>query len=527
MPLKTLAEPSSATSRSRARNWHIAFGLLFLLAFLARIPFYATHHIQEDAYITFRAAFHLADFGQYSYNLGGRASGVTSVLYGPMIAGVRLLFGAHAIAAVSVLNTLLFLAGAALLSCAWFTEWRERLLLFAGISMLPVGLMISYADMEIPLQVVLFCAAIFTLQRGRPNWITLAAILLLPLVRPDAIAYSLILSVLVLTFNKAKGILAFGCSFAGVGLMLLFNKITTGAFLTATMRAKEVAYHPDHSFHGILNSAHFVLLAHGYLLPFESKYLDPLSALFTVVVLAGCVLALWLARGQIITLRLLLACFAAGVLIPGAYILGGVLFPWYFWTCTWLCFSLTCFVLVRATFAAGGRSRVFLLVALAIVWVSADGAQWLISRNIGLQEYHYRAGVGRWLHTVARPTDTLELEPAGYIPFFSGLKTYDEVGLVSPLVVQYRTRYGGAWYMDFLKREHPDWLVERANMSRHITMDEIHLSPQDTLWFDTHYTLARHFHYSAANYLPPGLLLKLMKNGTHPDYYVYHYTANH
>jgi hypothetical protein len=81
--------------------------------------------------------------------------------------------------------------------------------------------------------------------------------------------------------------------------------------------------------------------------------------------------------------------------------------------------------------------------------------------------------------------------------------------------------------MDFLKREHPDWLVERANMSRHITMDEIHLSPQDTLWFDTHYTLARHFHYSAANYLPPGLLLKLMKNGTHPDYYVYHYTANH
>src|SRR5690242_5157588 len=111
MTLRTLAEAPSATSRSR--NWRITFPALFLLALLARIPFYATHHIQEDAYITLRSAFHLADCGQYAFNLGGRSSGVTSVLYGPMVAGVRLLFGAHAIAALSVLNTILFLAGAA------------------------------------------------------------------------------------------------------------------------------------------------------------------------------------------------------------------------------------------------------------------------------------------------------------------------------------------------------------------------------------------------------------------------------
>jgi hypothetical protein len=523
MTLKTLAEAPPATSRTRA--WRIAFLAVFLLALLARIPFYATHHIQEDAYITFRSAFHLADFGQYSYNLEGHSSGETSVLYGPMIAGVRLMFGAHAISALSVLNTIIFLAGAALLSCALFAGWRQRLLLFAAISMLPVGLLLSYADMEIPLQVALFCLAIFTLRRGRPDWITLAAILLLPLVRPDAIAYSLILSALVFTFNKTKGILGIACSVVGVALMLLFNQLTTGAFFTATMRAKEVAYHPDHSLHGILRSADRVLLAHGYLLPLESKFLDPYSLLFILIALAGCVAALWIARAQATTFRLLLACFAAGVLVPGAYIIGGVIFPWYLWTCNWLCLSLVCFAVVRAAFAIGPRSRLVLLVALAVAWAGMDSAQWLVSYNIGLQEYHYRADVGRWLYTVARPTDTLELEPAGYIPFYSDLRTYDEVGLVSPLVVQYRSQYGGGWYMELLEQKRPDWLVERAYMTKHITMDGVHLSPQDASWFDTHYTLARHFHYSAANYLHPGLLLKLMKHGTHDDYYVYHYTG--
>ncbi|MFZ0663111.1 MAG: hypothetical protein WAM66_10500 [Acidobacteriaceae bacterium] len=523
MTLEATKELPPAMSSSR--NQRLAFVIVFLLALLARIPFYATHHVQEDAYITIRSAFHLADFGQYSNNLGEHASGVTSVLYGPMVAGVRFLFGAHAILALSVLNTIIFLLGAALLSCAFFAAWRERLLLFAAIAMLPVGLLVSYTDMETPLQVALFCTGIFTLRRGRPNWTTIAAILLLPLVRPDAIAYSLILSVLVFSFNKAKGVLGVVCSVAGVALMLLFNRLTTGAFITATMRAKEVAYHPSHSLYGLLVTAHEILVAHSYLLPLESKFLDPVSPLITLLALAGCLAALWLARRQAITFRLLLACFAAGVLIPGAYILGGVIFPWYLWTSNWLCLSLICFLLVRAVFAAKPRARIALLVVLAIAWAGMDGMQWLVSYNIGLQGYHYRGGIGRWLHTVAKPTDTLELEPAGYIPFYAGLRTYDEVGLISPLVVEYRTRYGGGWYMEFLKQKRPDWLVERAYMTRYVTMDGVHLSPQNISWFDAHYKLARHFHYSPENYLHSGLLLRLMKNGATNDFYVYHSTG--
>ncbi len=173
---------------------------------------------------------------------------------------------------------------------------------------------------------------------------------------------------------------------------------------------------------------------------------------------------------------------------PRAYIIGGVIFPWYFWTPNWLCYTLVCYAAIAALFALRPGGRAALILFLAAFLVSTDAAQWLISRNIGLQEYHYRADVGRWLHQVARPGDTLELEPAGYIPYYANLKTYDQVGLVSPLVLSYRERYGGAWWIEFLKRERPAWFVDRENITEYITMDGVHLSPQDSRWFGTSIT---------------------------------------
>lgn len=523
--MNTATIQSDAPLKSARHRWRATFWIVILVALLVRIPFYATHHIQEDAYITFRSAFHLADLGDYSFNLGDHVSGATSTLYGPFVAAVRFVFASHAIAALLVLNTLIFLSGAALLSCAFFTGWRERAVFFVAIAMLPEGMLISYTGMEIPLQVAVFCATIFTLRRGRPGWATLAGVLLLPLIRPDAIAFSLILSVLAFSLDKVRGILAFVCSLIGATLVLAFNRLTTGNFLTPTMRAKEITYHPQHGLHSFLLIARTCLITRSYLLPVETKEIEWASPLVTILVLAGCVAALWFMRRQSLTFRLLLACLAAGTLIPAAYMAGGVIFPWYLWTSNWLCYVVLCFAVVKMTFAFNPRTRSVILAFLAVTWISMDGLQWLVSRNIGLQEYNYRADVGRWLHQNARPSDTLELEPAGYIPFYAGLRTYDEIGLVSPLVLEYRTRFGPAWYMELLKRKHPDWLVERGNVYGHVTMDNVPLSSDDIRWFDTNYSLVRHFHYSAANYLPPGLLLRLMKNGTHDDYYVYRYTG--
>lgn len=396
------------SQESGARRWPILFTAIFLVAFLARLPYYATHHVQEDAYITFRAAFHLADHGDYSFNLAGHSTGVTSTLYGPYIACIRLIFHTHTIMAISVLNTLIFLAGAALLSLGLFRNWRKRLLFFSLIALLPSGLLMSYAGMEIPLQTAAFCAALFTLRYGHPRWTTLAFVLVLPLIRPDAIAYSLILTVLVFSFDKLYGALALAASASSILLILGFNRIVSGSFLTPTMMAKEIAYHPGHKLIEILYAAYRGLIAHSYLLPVESKYLDVLSPFITLLLLAGCAYAVWLARQQTIAFRLLLACFAAVVLVPGAYFIGEVLFPWYFWTPNWLCDVLICYAAVLILFAAESPGkRIAWLALFAAMLLIMDTAQWLVSYNIGLQEYHYRGDVGRWLHQVAQPTDTL------------------------------------------------------------------------------------------------------------------------
>lgn len=514
------------------RRWQIAFYLLFLGAFLARFPFYATHHIMEDAYITFRSAFHLADFGKYAYNLGSNATGITSTLYGPYVAAIRLIFHDHAIAMILVLNTLIFLAGAALFSFTFFTEWPRRMLFFAFIAMLPSGLYLSYAGMEIPLQVGIFCASLFTLRKGCPSWMTLLGILLLPLVRPDAIAYSLILAILVFSFNRKYGLWSFATSMGGEMLVLICNRFTTGSYVTATMHAKEITYHPHHGLLPFLKAARILLFSRSYLLPVETKVLTWASPAVTLAVLAGCIWALYNARNRAVRNRLLIACFAAGVLPPMAYMLGGVtLFPWYFWTSNWLCYSILCYALVTAAFATGMRRKRFVLIAFfAIALLALDGIRLIVSFNSGTEEYKYRASVGRWIHQVANPGDTLELEPAGYIPFYAGIRTYDEVGLVSPLILQYRVRYGTEWWIIFLKQEHPTWLVERSKVLKYSMLDSVHLPldkmpPKDIAWFHDHYQLAQQFHYSPADYIQNPLLLKVMKYGTASNYNVYRYTG--
>ena len=41
--------------------------------------------------------------------------------------------------------------------------------------------------------------------------------------------------------------------------------------------------------------------------------------------------------------------------------------------------------------------------------------------------------------------DTLFLEPAGYIPFYAGIKTFDEVGLASPEILRFKERDPNDW----------------------------------------------------------------------------------
>jgi hypothetical protein len=86
-----------------------------------------------------------------------------------------------------------------------------------------------------------------------------------------------------------------------------------------------------------------------------------------------------------------------------------------------------------------------------------------------------RAAIGKWLKENASPTETVYLEPLGYIGYFSGLHMDDFPGLVSPEVVrlrrqlpQTRNSLRASRLLVILKLK-PDWIVLRLSEYQMLT----------------------------------------------------------
>jgi hypothetical protein len=501
------------------RPWLYAAAIL--AQFAIRLPFYATHHIQEDAYITFHSAFRWADAGVYSYNAGAHTPGVTSALYGPSVALLRLIFHAHAIAAVAVFNTIVVLAASWLLAAAFLPPGRKRFWAWMLIAASPPALLLSYCGMETALVICLIAALAFTVARIPDSPWTLVTFLIAPLVRPDAIGFSFFFLLALFGINRKRAIFATITTVAGLAIVFAIQRITTGSFLPATALAKEISNHPSHTISAIAHRLAIVYIHRSIFTPIDTKVLETFSVLFTLLAIA---LAWAVARSlsQKSARSTWAAVAASMLLIPAIYAVGGVLFPWYTWPCSWL--SQSALVLVAALAYRRSNSRALrrtTIAALAFLWISSGALRWSVSFNDGTQLYHYRADVGRWLHNQSVPTDTLFLEPAGYIPYFAQLRTTDEVGLISPEILDYKRRFPADWWFQFVSQQQPTWLVERADMRHYETYQHQQLSPAQIAWFTQHYQLVREFHYDPAQYAQSPWQLRILEHGSHADFLVY------
>lgn len=76
-----------------------------------------------------------------------------------------------------------------------------------------------------------------------------------------------------------------------------------------------------------------------------------------------------------------------------------------------------------------------------------------------------RKQIGLWLKEHAKPTDTVFLEPLGYIGYYSQLKTYDHPGL-SSVEVSSLIKSGTKTYGALIAALKPDWVVLRPHEIR-------------------------------------------------------------
>ncbi|HEY1963292.1 MAG TPA: hypothetical protein VGG59_00105 [Acidobacteriaceae bacterium] len=492
--------------------------LVLALIVLVRIPFLLIHPLQEDAYITFRAARHLAEYGDFSFNLHQHFPGTTSLLYPLIVAAIDLLSRSYMVLGVQLFATLCIAGACWFIARALCDRPAEQLIVWLLTACWPIALVMSYTGMETPLLALTLGVSIFALAR-ETHWTFFAAsVLVLPLVRPDAIAYGLIFCAAMFFIHRRAAVLGSAALAVGCGLFLLGTRITTGHFLSTTARAKEIAYHPDHSAAAVAGRMRDLFFSHSFLLPTPTNYLIKLSPLVLVVVAVAFALAFRYAHSHRERTVLGALTFAT-IAIPLAYAYGGVLFSWYLYPANWIAAAVTIAVLVRI--AARGRFPAAGMTLLAVVWIGLIFMQWTKALAGSTQDYHYRGDIGRYLATISHSQGTLFLEPAGLIPYFSGLRTDDEIGLVSARVTEYMQRNPDAWWFDYVAAEQPDYIVERQSFDHYRTIEGYTLTPDQQRWFAAHYQLLRRVHYVPSAYHPSPFLQRILAMGPIEDYLIY------
>lgn len=508
---------------TRARSSLFVF--LFLALFLVRVPFFLTHHVQEDAYISLRCAENLAETGVYGFNPGERVSSSTSHLYVFLAATIRL-FAGHAafVPAMLVINTLLFLAGTWFVAKRIFSDEKKRSLFWVLASVLPVSILISSSGMETSLLIFVIGLSFYLLGQPKGRWRAYGLIGLLPWVRPDALAYALLLHFWDALNRKRLpwgGMLAL---LLGIGGLLTFNQLYFGTLLQQSIQAKMLMRHAF-SLDEFLTNLGVVFLGSvdgGMFAPIRTKYFAPVGGLFLLFISASMIITLWRVRRDREQLLSGLTIASLALVVPLAYAYGGVLYQWYFWPSNLFgsLFPLALIVLMidpHRRMTPVWRVAVFLLVLAGLLAQGAFSFAW------GKKEFSYRGGIGVWLAEHASSGDRMLLEPAGYIPYYSGLYTYDEVGLVTPQVVTYRLAYGPRWWPEFVEDFTPQWLVQRGQIADFTTYQGYRLSAEEQDWFREHYDLVARFSFDPASYTSNPFLQRLLTLGEADNYYLFRY----
>jgi hypothetical protein len=180
--------------------------------------------------------------------------------------------------------------------------------------------------------------------------------------------------------------------------------------------------------------------------------------------LSGIAALAWLAPGLPATARRA----SLAVFLGMFYVCSIILFPWYVppWTAlaaialAWTVDALYAGALARGYRAVALVCRVSAVLVVALQFSLLVATAWQMRAQQRIVETGVRRDIGEWLHQHAAPTDTVFLEPLGYIGYFSQLKTYDFPGLSSPEVVA-AIRGGAHRYADVIVRLRPTWLVLR------------------------------------------------------------------
>lgn len=449
----------------------------FFLALVVKIFFILTHHIQEDAFITWRVAQNLLDYGVIGFNGETKISASTTHLYVFVSYFFNLIFGKeNFIEPLLIFNSVLFSIGSVLLSHLLFKNNKHKAIFIVLFGLLPPSIKISILGMEYGILFFLEMALLYYGFKKEKKW----ALFLLPtfimFTRIDTIIFLGIAFIVDVIWNrKIRWIYIFG-GILGLAVSLSFNWFYFGELVNNTIVAKKLRY--DGNFNLKQNWEYFNFNYGNFWgmikLPGNFNPITILVATFELL----CFIFLVRQQNRRNFFLWIIFIFAWAKQI--IFLSQKSLFDWYYWVPQLLLFVPVLIFILEIK----ERRNLWLSLFVVFYILPMLAFQTVHSIATGNGEWNYRRHIGLFLDVYEKDKKQwILLEPAGYVPYFSGLKTIDEVGLVDKKIQIEITRDKENYWLSTVKNRKPKYLLSYKNLFKE----------KDSSYYKANYQLLKEF----------------------------------
>ena len=432
--------------------------LAVVFTVLVKLLFLLTHHIQEDAFITWRVAQNLLDYGVIGFNGETKISASTTHLYVFVSYVFNLIFGKeNFIYPLLIFNSLLFTIGSYFLSKLILENPVHQAIFIFLFGILPPSIKISILGMEYGILFFLEMALLYFGFKQNKIWAQILFPILILFTRIDTVIFLGIVFLVDIIWNKKIRWFYILGGILGVAVLMSFNWFYFGELVNNTIVAKSVTYAKNMSLalqwkYFLMNYGNFwgMLKLPGDFNPFTILLLvfELLAFLYIVSKRESKNLFIWI-------------IFLFGWTKQLIFISQRSYFDWYYWVPQILLFAvILVFVLEQKTYKLWWISLLLIFYILPMV-----AFQTIHSIATGNGEWNYRRSIGLFLKDYEKDKNQyILLEPAGYIPYFSGLKAIDEVGLVDKEIQAEIKKDKANYWKNTVEKRKPKYLLAPKNL---------------------------------------------------------------
>lgn len=496
-----------------------SFFWLILLTAIIKIPLFFTNNIQEDSFITWRVAGNLLDYGVIGFNGEERISASTTHLYVLITAFFRLVFGNYFIYPLLTFSGILFAIGSIWLGKILFpAAILKRGFFVIFINMVPPALTASCLGMEYGILFFLYNGLLyFGIFKGK-KWAYFLFPLLLLWTRIDTVIFLGIFFLADLILRKRINYIYVLGGIVGLVSVVGFNYFYFGELVNHTITAKKIAYK------NLIqnNSLEFFFYQWAYYGGLIKKY-----SLFTFLLFLGFLSFLGFIAFKIFKNRknsppektvilIFILFFALLKITVFAYF--KAYFDWYYWLPRVFMFVVVLYYFLEYS----TLNKKILIPAMALVILGLYFFQLVQSYTIGYMEKHQRMQISADLNLKKTGLqNSILLEPAGIIPFYTNLYTYDEVGLVNKRMNDEMLKDENFWWINSVKKFQPTYILTIAKEAG-TSGGMYQMNAKDEAEFQENYTLIRKYPIAKIHQNAPEILRWIYKiRPIGKDYYLY------